>query len=160
MRSMRRALGALWKRREPVLWIALVAFVLNAQWPTLKGWYYGAPGAEAPVTAIEWRTDFQQALAEARSGNRLILADFSAGWCPPCIAMKHETWPHADVIQAVSTGFVPLVVDVDQHPELSARYEVPGIPSLLILDADGRLVRRHNGFLPRDGMLRFLANSL
>jgi hypothetical protein len=30
--------SAVWKRREPVLWVLLVVFAVTMQWPVLKGW--------------------------------------------------------------------------------------------------------------------------
>jgi thiol:disulfide interchange protein len=151
------SLRRLWSHREPVLWALLVILVVTMQWPTLKGWYYRAAGSEAPASSLEWRTDFDGALAEARSSGKLLLADFSAGWCPPCVAMKHEVWPDADVIRAIAAAYVPVVVDVDRNGPLSERYQVPGIPSVVVIDASGRVVRRHDGYLPKEGVLRLLA---
>jgi thiol:disulfide interchange protein len=150
------ALRALWRRREPLFWAALVVAVITIQWPMLKGSYYRATGAPAPASSIAWRTDFDGALAEARSANRLVIADFSADWCPPCQAMKHDVWPHPKVASAISAGYIPVLVDADRDTVLADRYQVSSIPTILLLDADGRVVKRHNGFLPRSGMLRFL----
>ena len=154
-----RALRAIWRRREHIFWAALLAAVVTIQWPVLKGWYYRATGAEAPASPIAWRTDFDGALAEARSTHKRVLVDFSAEWCPPCVAMKHDVWPHPDVASAVSARFVPVLVDADRDTVLGARYEVSSIPTLLLLDADGRVVKRNHGFLPRSGMLRFLSET-
>ena len=155
----RRPIGALWRRREPLLWAALLAIVLTAQWPMLKGWYYRATGASAPASSIAWRTDLDAALAEARSTNKRVLVDFSADWCPPCQAMKHDVWPHPQVEKAISAGFVPVLVDADRDTVLADRYQVASIPTILLLDTDGRVARRNNGFLSRSGMLRFLADE-
>ena len=155
----RRAVGALWRRREPLLWAALLAIVLTAQWPMLKGWYYRATGAPAPASSIAWRTDLDAALAEARSTNKRVIVDFSADWCPPCQAMKHDVWPHPQVEKAISAGFVPVLVDADRDTVLADRYQVASIPTILLLDTDGRVARRNNGFLSRSGMLRFLTEA-
>jgi len=155
----RAAIGAVWRRRDSLFWAALLLAFVILQWPMLKGWYYKASGAEAPASAIAWRTDFDGALAEARSANKRVLVDFSADWCPPCVAMKHDVWPHPQVARAVDAGFVPLLVDADRDTVLAARYQVSSIPTVLLLDADGRVVKRHDGFLPRSGMLRFLSES-
>jgi thiol:disulfide interchange protein len=112
------------KHREPLMWAAIFALVVTVQWPALKGWYYGATGAAAPTSGIAWRSDVGGALAEARSSHRRVLVDFSASWCPPCIAMKHEVWPDPDVVRAINASYVPLMVDADQDNGLSARYQV------------------------------------
>jgi thiol:disulfide interchange protein len=146
-----------WKRREPVLWALLVVFAVTVQWPVLKGWYYRASGTAAPTTSISWQKNLSYALVEARSEHKLVVVDFSASWCPPCIAMKHEVWPNPKVATTVRKSFVAVTVDVDHDDGLSDRYDVSGIPAVLVLDASGRVLRRHDGFLPLDGMLQFLA---
>jgi thiol:disulfide interchange protein len=155
----RGALEALWRRRESLFWALLVAIVVTIQWPMLKGWYYKTTGAEAPASPIAWRTDFDRALAEARSANKRVLVDFSADWCPPCVAMKHDVWPHPEIASAVCAGFVPVLVDADLDTVLGARYQGSSIPTLLLLDADGRVVKRNDGYLPRSGLIRFLSET-
>jgi thiol:disulfide interchange protein len=149
----------MWRRREPLLWAALVAAVVTIQWPVLKGYYYRTTGAPAPAASIAWRTDLDAALAEARSANKRVIVDFSADWCPPCQTMKHDVWPHPQVTSAISAGYIPVLVDADRDTLLADRYQVASIPTILLLDTDGRVVRRNNGFLPRSGMLRFLTEA-
>ena len=155
----RRALAAVWARRETLFWAALVVAVLVIQWPMLKGWYYKATGAEAPQSAIAWRTDFDTAIAEARLANKPLLVDFSADWCPPCVAMKHDVWPHPEVAAAVNRAVVPLLVEADRDAVLGPRYQVSAIPAVLLIDAGGRVIKRHDGYLPRSGVLRFIAGA-
>jgi thiol:disulfide interchange protein len=157
--SMRRALGTAWDHREPVMWAAIVVLGLTVQWPVLKGWYYSATATVAPASAVAWRSDLAAALAEARAAHKGVFVDFSASWCPPCIAMKHEVWPNAEVARAINAGYVPVAVDADQNNGLSDRYQVENIPTVLILDADGRVVKRNEGYLPRAGVMRFLAEA-
>jgi thiol:disulfide interchange protein len=157
VRDVWNLINGAWKRREPVFWALLVTVAIGSQWPMLKGWYYRTTGAPEPSTSIVWRTDLSSALGEARARHSLVLVEFSASWCPPCIAMKHEVWPDPRVTAAVNASFVPVKVDIDADSTLSDRYDVPAIPAVLVLDANGKLVRRYDGYLPLDGMLKFLA---
>jgi thiol:disulfide interchange protein len=141
-------------RRNALVWLAVGAFVVWMQWPMLKGAFYRATGAAAPA-AIDWRTDLDAALAEARSTGRLVLADFSADWCPPCVVMKHDVWPDDEIGALVARSYVPVLVDPDRDEKAAARYGIDAIPAVLILDGSGRVVARA-GYLPASGMRRFL----
>lgn len=145
-------------RYERLLWAGLIAAVVMIQWPMLKGLYYRTADAPPEPSRIEWRTDLDAALEESRRTGRPVLADFSADWCPPCIAMKHDVWPDDAVEQAVIDGYVPLVIDVDRDVDASGRYGVRAIPTILVLDGDGRVIRRAT-FLSASGMREFLAGG-
>lgn len=147
---MRKWSGPL-TRYERLIWIGLLMLVAAIRWP-VDG---GTARAAAAVSSIAWGSDLDGALAEARRTGRPVLADFNAAWCPPCIAMKHEVWPDPAVERAVADGYVPLFVDVDRNTAAAERYHVDGIPTILVLDGDGRIVRR-TGFLDAAAMTSFL----
>jgi thiol:disulfide interchange protein len=149
-----RAEAAGRRRLNALIWVAVGAFFVWMQWPMLKGSFYRATGATAPIS-IEWRTNLDAALAESRATGRLVLVDFSADWCPPCVVMKHDTWPDADVRALVAQSYVPVLVDPDLDASASDRYGVSAIPAVLILDGSGEVVARA-GYLPASGMRRFL----
>ena len=158
MPDVRHLINAAWKRREPVFWALLVVVAVGSQWPMLKGWYYRAIGRAGSVDRpSRGRRTCRRRSARRAPQHKLVLVEFSASWCPPCIAMKHEVWPDPKVKAAVKASFVPVTVDIDNDDALSDRYDVPAIPAVLVLDASGKLVRRHDGYLPLDGMLQFLA---
>ena len=140
---------------ERFLWAALV---VSVQWPALKGFYYRAADVPPPPSSIQWRTDLASALLEAQQTDKAVLVDFSADWCPPCIVMKHDVWPDDAVEHAVSQSYVPLLINVDRDSAVSGRYGVRGIPSILVLDAKGQVIRR-GSFLSASGMVRFLTRT-
>ena len=156
---MPQALRAAWQRREALTWVAVLAVVITVQWPTMKGLYDRTTDAPAPTSSIVWRRDSDGALAEARAAKKRVLVDFSASWCPSCVTMRHDVWPDAGVARVIDAGYVAVKVDVDMDTDLSPRYQVESIPTVLLLDAAGRVVKRNDGFLPRSGVLRFLAES-
>ena len=81
------------------------------------------------------------ALAEAGRTNKHVLVDFSADWCPPCVA-KHDVWPDPAVERALAGSYVPLLIDVDRNGAVADQYSVRGIPTVLVLDSRGRVVRQ------------------
>jgi thiol:disulfide interchange protein len=143
-----------------LLWALLIGGIVYMQWPMLKGMYYKVTNAEAPASAVAWRTGFDAALAESGQTGKPILVDFTASWCPPCKVMKHEVWPDAQVAAVVNDGYVPLLVDVDapENADVARKYAIQGIPTILVIDATGAVLRS-GSFMSKGDMLDFLKPS-
>jgi thiol:disulfide interchange protein len=137
--------------RERVRWVAALVSVIIMQGP------YRTASAEAPIGSTYWRTDLATALGEARASHRQVLVDFAADWCQPCQTMKRDVWPDPEIGTLVSRSYVPLSIDIDRDKQTPRQYRVSGIPTVMVLDGTGRVVRRTDGYLSRSGMLRFLA---
>ena len=70
-------------------------------------------------------------------------------------AMKHDTWTDMGVERAVSASTVPLLMDIDKDPATASRYGIESIPTVVLLDGNGQVLRTA-GFLPPSGVLGFL----
>ena len=148
--------GRAWyARHERWLWIGALLVILVVRWPLVKGYYYKLADVDAPPSTIAWRTDLDAALAEARREGKRVVVDFTADWCPPCIAMKHDVWPDAEVARVVARGYVPVLIDTDRDGVTPERYQVRGIPTVLVLDDTGGVVRS-GAPLTASGMVSFL----
>lgn len=151
-------LARLRRHQEPLWWAAAFAIVIYMQWPMLRGYYFKLSGSVAPASPIAWTTDLQAALAESKRTGKPVLLDAEASWCPPCIAMKHDVWPDGEIARLVADRVIPLRIDVDAQPAVATRYNVDTIPTILLLDSDGSVLRTA-GYLPRSGMVRFLTDA-
>jgi thioredoxin 2 len=84
-----------------------------------------------------------------------VLVDFWAEWCGPCKAAA----PHVtQTAEQMAGRALVLKVDVDQHPELPRRFQVPGFPTFLVLKG-GVEVKRHLGFATAPQMLGWLEEA-
>ncbi len=148
------------RRRWILVSGGLTALLLAVQWPIFKEIAYSAIGVPAPKDGIAWRTDYAAALAESAKEGKPVLLDFYADWCPPCQAMKRESWPDEHVRQLVTQGFIPVAanVDADGIRGVAARYQVDSIPRIIIVDAEGRALKTGT-FMFRDELVEFLKNK-
>ena len=96
---------------------------------------------------IPWRPAYAAALDEARTSGKRTLLYFTASWCGPCQEMKHTTWADKGV-EAALRDYVPVKVDIDEHPDLARKYNVDGIPAYVLLDPGGNTLRTSSGAMP------------
>jgi thioredoxin 2 len=80
------------------------------------------------------------------------LVDFWAPWCGPCRMVS----PVVERVGRSLAGRLKVVkLNTDEAPDIAARYEVQGIPLLVLID-DGREIDRLVGAVPEPQLRRFL----
>lgn len=73
-----------------------------------------------------------------------VLVDFSAGWCGPCKMMA----PILKQLKGMLGERVTILkVDIDKNPAVSSKYQVQGVPTL-ILFRNGQVRWRQSGVMP------------
>ena len=55
--------------------------------------------------------------------------------------MAKKCWGRLDIATA-ATDYVPVLVDIDEHPELGRQYEIATVPSLVVIDAKSQTIIR------------------
>ncbi|MFI0773916.1 TlpA family protein disulfide reductase [Streptomyces sp. NPDC021212] len=74
-------------------------------------------------------------------GVRATLVQFSSAFCQPCRATRRVL---AEVAHMVD-GVAHVEIDAEAHLELVRMLDIVRTPTVLVLDADGRVVRRAAG---------------
>ncbi|WP_299002591.1 thioredoxin family protein [uncultured Tenacibaculum sp.] len=105
--------------------------------------------------ATQWMTSFEDAKKLSIATNKLIVIDFWATWCKPCIEMESNTWNQPE-IQELLNGFVPLKIDIDVFRKVSNKYSANRIPYVLIVDANGEVIYNETGYKDKNQMLKVL----
>jgi thioredoxin 1 len=81
-----------------------------------------------------------------------VLVDFWAPWCGPCKAMG----PTVDALATEYAGKVKIgKMNTDENPQTPMRYQVRGIPTLLLFKG-GQVVEQRVGSMPKPDVQKMI----
>ena len=101
-----------------------------------------------------WMTDFDAAKAKAEAENKPMLVDFTGSdWCIWCIKLDKEVFSKQAFRDYAAENFILVEIDFPRKKEqpaelkaqneaLAKKYGIRGFPTILILDADGEVIKR------------------
>jgi thiol-disulfide isomerase/thioredoxin len=109
-----------------------------------------APGDSPapPLVAIQWEKKFDEALKKARRAGKPLVVDFWAEWCGWCHRLDRTTYADPAVIRRAQE-FVAVKVNTEgsrRELQVSAKYGVRSLPTILFLSPQGRQLFRVNGY--------------
>jgi len=109
----------------------------------------------APMFAagpVKWEHDYQAALKRAKAEKKVVFMDLWTEWCGPCLRLQKDVFPTPEA-QAALAKVVPysaLVQKKDGTPvaegtKLAETFKLNAFPTMVILDAEGKELRRQVG---------------
>ncbi len=120
-------------------------------------------GPSAPAasesTKVEFASlDFSSALDRAKKENRLVMVDFYTDWCGWCKKLDTETYGDVRVAEALR-GVISIKVNAEKEGEAVAeQYRVRGFPTVIFVSASGEVVRKVEGYVGAEEMLKIVAS--
>jgi len=111
---------------------------------------------------IVWAHQLSEALAQASSGDKLIIVDLVADWCGWCRQMEATTWTDPRIAQ-LATKYVFLRLNGENEKDgigLIEKFQIDGYPTVMLLNADGSEFDRFEGYMSADQLLARLNASI
>lgn len=106
------------------------------------------------MAQIEWVLDADEGFDRAEGTPRLALLSFTAApQCAGCSHLDDKVYKEEDVARFVTECFVPIKINIKDHPESFARFNVEWTPTIIIPDHTGKECHRVVGFLPTEDFL-------
>jgi thioredoxin 1 len=112
-------------------------------------------GDQRVSDAIETYTD-QNWEKEVVASDRPVLVDFWAEWCKPCLAMV----PDLEAVAVAYKGRLRVgKVNVEENNDVAFKYNVTGMPTLLVLKG-GKVLEQRVGKLSKDALVKLVEPHL
>lgn len=117
-------------------------------------------GSVALAAKPGWSENFAEAQAKATAENKHVLLDFTGSdWCGWCIKLDKEVFAKPEFKAFGAKNLILVELDFPegkpldpkvkaQNDELGRKYKVNGYPTLVLLNAAGKEVKRWEGFKP------------
>lgn len=90
---------------------------------------------------VLWQSNFGDAQSQAAASHKKLLVEFARNSSPSCIDLANKGWSRLDIVNATS-DYVPVLVDIDEQPDLAKQYQIATVPSLLVIDGDSKEIIR------------------
>ena len=94
----------------------------------------------------------KSSFSEIIKDNTPVLVDFHADWCGPCKML-------APILKEAKTSLGDAVkiikIDVDKNEALASKYQVKGVPTL-ILFKNGEQLWRQSGVIQKDEIIKLI----
>lgn len=93
--------------------------------------------------------------SEIINQDKPVLVDFYAEWCGPCKMMSPIL---KQVKDSLGERVSIIKIDVDKNKGLASKYQVRGVPTLLLFKK-GKQVWRQSGVLKKDEIINIITNT-
>ena len=88
--------------------------------------------------------------------NKPVVVDFHALWCGPC---KAQSPILKEVASELGDSIRVIKIDVDQNSEISNRYQIQSVPTLMIFKK-GNLLWKHSGVVSKNQLVSVLKQNI
>jgi thiol-disulfide isomerase/thioredoxin len=103
------------------------------------------------INSIDWGKEL------AQDRNQLIVIDFWAYWCSPCVKMDKDVWRDPSIL-ALEEDFIYVKYDLSAGFNFATPYNISKIPTIMITDSWGKILYKNVGYMNKSSMLKILSS--
>ena len=121
--------------------------------------FTGCNNGQASNDGLDWQTNLEKAIAEAKTENKAVLVNFTGSdWCIWCKRLSSEVFQQKDFKNYAEKNLILVKLDFPKNIEqtqatkyynnsLAQKYGIQGFPTILIFNDKGDLVAK-TGYQP------------
>lgn len=94
--------------------------------------------------------------SELINSDQAVLVDFFATWCGPCQMMQPIL---QETAQQLGELIKVIKVDVDKNPLAASKFQVRGVPTLILFQK-GRVLWRQSGVVPAHQLVKVVQDHV
>lgn len=155
-RFQKSALKGLMVNRYKLLLYFLISFLLTVSCllPAVVNAY------THDTSLIKWREYSAQAFDEAVKEKKPVFMIITAVWCYWCHVYEEKTLETKEVADYINSNYIPIFVDYDRRKDIASKYPAGGLPTTVIITADGEELVSVPGFIEKEQLLSNLEKTL
>lgn len=99
---------------------------------------------------------YDEALAKAKSENKLVFMDCYTSWCGPCKMMSSKVFTQKKVGDYFNQHLVSIKIDMEKGEgiKLAKKYGVKAYPTMMFLDTEGNVIHKIIGACDADKLIQ------
>ncbi len=99
---------------------------------------------------------YAEALAKAKSENKVLMIDFFTDWCKWCVELDKKVYTNSEVADFANKYQINWKVDAEKGEgiDLAKKFTVSGYPTIVFVNGDGIEIDRIIGYFPAKDFLQ------
>ncbi len=140
--------------RASLISLLLLAFIGTSHVNCLA---HPQPKVDAAKRQLPWQSNLNNCKISAKQKHKLIIVDVYTDNCHWCNRLEHETFQNPGVVSELGDRFIWLKLNARISAAELKPYKVSGYPTVLVLDAQGKVVTSVSGYLPPEQFVEKMA---
>lgn len=115
---------------------------------------FSSAGVFAQVKEVNWVTNYEQALKDAKASGKTVLLNFTGSdWCGWCIRLHNEVFAKPEFVDYAAKNLICVKLDfprrtaldpalASQNEKLAQRFGITGFPTIILTDGTGQPIAR------------------